>query len=86
MLEGEYLEMVNHLKEKFDEKDKEVEKVKERYKDVVKDFLSVYGYVRLIDMADDMEREGLIELLRGFLSERFDEIFSNIVLYGQENT
>ena len=86
MLEGEYLEMVNHLKEKFDEKDKEVEKVKERYKDVVKEFLSVYGYVRLIDMADDMEREGLIELLRGFLSERFDEIFSNIVLYGQENT
>ncbi len=75
MLEGEYLELVNQLKAQFDEKDKEVDKVKERYKEVIKDFLSVYGYVRLIDMADDMEREGLIELLRGFLSERFDEIF-----------
>tara|TARA_Y100000004_G_scaffold139039_1_gene157796 strand:- start:644 stop:880 length:237 start_codon:yes stop_codon:yes gene_type:complete len=74
MLEGEYLEMVNNLKEKFDEKDKEVEKIKDLYKDVVKDFLSVYGYVRLIDMCDDMEREGLIEILRGFLSERFEEI------------
>ena len=77
MLEGEYLEMVNHLKSEFDKKDQELKKAKDLYLDMLKVFISCYGFVRIIDYVDDAtEKEGLTEILRMFLSDKFDDFLS----------
>ena len=81
MLEGEYLELTNQLKEEFDKKDKELEKVKEKHIDLLKHFLSVYGFIRIIDTADPSDKDLLIEVLREFLSN----IFDNIIMYDINN-
>lgn len=78
MLEGEYLELVNALKERFNEKDREVEKMKEETQDLKKTIITVYGIIRLIDITSDTEdKENLIEMLRGYLSDIYDNIFIN---------
>ena len=73
MLEGEYLELVNDLKKRFDEKEKEMERIEEENTDLKKLFYSVYGFVRIIDITDDYsDKESMLEILRSFLSERYD--------------
>lgn len=76
MLENEYLDMCNQLKEEFDKKDKELIKLREKYEDVFKCFISVYGFIRIIDNCDELDREQYIETLRSYCSERFDEFFN----------
>lgn len=77
MLEGEYLELVNDLKKRFDVKEKEMEDVKNKYVNLLKVFISAYGFIRVIDSCEDLnEKEGLLEILRSYLSERFDEFLS----------
>lgn len=79
MLEGEYLELVDDLKKKFDEKDKEVEKLKEEIEQYKKNLLSIYGWCRMTDI---LMSEGLLEendfinqisIMRTFLSNWYDE-------------
>ena len=73
MLEQEYLELSNQLKESFDKKEKEVEKIKEELTDLKKIFVSAYGFVRIMDNIDDWsEKEALLDLLRSYLSEQFE--------------
>lgn len=75
MLENDYLDMCNQLKEEFDVKDKELTMIKEKYNDLLKSFISVYGYIRILDNADEEDKANMIETLRSYCSERFDEIF-----------
>ena len=79
MLEGEYLELVQDLKDKFDEKDREVKEVNDKYDNLKKDFLSAYGFIRVIDNLTstgfiDVELIELIQILRSFLSDVYDEL------------
>lgn len=82
MNEGEYLEMANQLKESFDEKDKEMIKIKKENELLKKNLLSVYGYVRILDYIStasdeiDFELRGMIDILRGFLSDLYDDFFN----------
>lgn len=83
MIEGEYLELVNQLKEDFDKKDKEVLRIKEENTRLKKELMSIYGYIRILDyMADstfdmDFELKGLIDVLRSYTSNLFDELFDS---------
>tara|TARA_R110001592_G_scaffold307156_1_gene580288 strand:- start:844 stop:1095 length:252 start_codon:yes stop_codon:yes gene_type:complete len=80
MLEGEYLELTNQLKEKYDEVEQKLESIERREKEIRKDFISAYGIVRLLDHLIDMNPVGydveivtLVECLRGFLSDAVDK-------------
>lgn len=78
MLEGEYLELVNDLKIKFDEKDREVSRTREINKELKKIILSVYGFIRVMDHTTsnvDLELMELIETLRAYLSDVYDDLF-----------
>jgi hypothetical protein len=79
MLEGEYLELVNDLKARFEEKDSEVKKVLERNEQLQKTILSCYGFIRIMDfMASnsdiDFEVKAMIDILRSYLSDEYDNI------------
>ena len=69
MLEQEYLELTNQLKEEFDKKDKQLEDLKEKHFNLFKSLISVYGMVRIIDQADIEDHEALLDILRSYLSE-----------------
>jgi hypothetical protein len=78
MLEGEYLELVNQLKEQHEEKNREVDKIKEQFKDCKKALMSAFGMVRVLDemlRGTEVEEEIviLVSVLRTFLSYRYDE-------------
>ena len=80
MLEGEYLELSNQLKEKFDEVEQKLQSIERREKELIKDFMTAYGIARLLDQLIDMNPVGydveivtLVECLRGFLSESIDK-------------
>ena len=79
MLEGEYLELVDDLKKKFEAKEEEVNVFKERISILEKDLLSAFGIVRVIDyfcsVTDtDEELKVLISSLRTYLSECYDNL------------
>jgi hypothetical protein len=76
MLENEYLELSNQLKEEFDKKDRQLIKLQEKHDEVLKCFLSVYGFIRVLDNCDEMDKDNYIETLRSYCSERFDEFFN----------
>jgi len=80
MLEGEYLELANQLKEKYDEIEQKLESIERREKDLIKDFITAYGVVRILDhlmeitpVGYDVEVVTLVETLRGFLSTSMDK-------------
>jgi len=80
MLEGEYLELTNQLKEKYDEIEAKLESIERRDKEIRKDFITAYGVARLLDhlidinpIGYDVEIVTLIEHLRGFLSDAIDK-------------
>lgn len=82
MLEQEYLELVNQLKDQFEEKEKIMDRLKEQNEELKKIIISAYGFVRIMDyFASDTEMDfeikGMIDILRGYLSNEYDEIFSN---------
>ena len=80
MLEQEYLELVNQLKNKFDELEKADKIKKKKLNDMTKSLCVAYGAVRMVDeMTIDCElppvMEFLISVCRGTLS---DIIFPNL--------
>ena len=82
MLEGEYLELVNQLKEQHEEKDREVDKIKEQFKDCKKALMSAFGMSRVLDeivRGSDVDEEIalLSSVIRTFLSYRYDEFIEN---------
>jgi len=80
MTEGEYLEMANQLKESFDKKEKEMITINNENEELKKNLISVYGYVRILDYVVsssneiDFELKGMIDILRGFLSDLYDDL------------
>ena len=78
MTEGEYLELANQLKESFDEKDKQVIKLLQENEEIKKDFISLYGMLRVLNYYADGNVDGpiltLIESARGFASSVIDDI------------
>ena len=80
MLEGEYLELSNQLKEKFDEVEQKLESIERREEELKKDFITAYGIVRLLDHLIDINPIGydteivvIVETLRSFLSVGVDK-------------
>ena len=78
MTEGEYLELANQLKESFDEKDKEVDILLRENEELKKNFISIYGMLRVIDYysqgnIDDQVVITLIETARGYASSVLDD-------------
>lgn len=77
--DNDYLEQMNHLQELFNKKDKEVEQVLEKYKEILKELITCYGVVRLLDnqleeIDAPLEIKCISELLRTQLSNLFDDI------------
>jgi hypothetical protein len=75
--DNDYLEQMNHLQELFNKKDKEVLEVLEKYKDTLKELITCYGVIRLLDnQLEDapLEIKCISELLRTQLSNFFDDI------------
>jgi predicted nucleotide-binding protein (sugar kinase/HSP70/actin superfamily) len=78
MTEQQYLELANQLKESFDEKDKQVERLLKENEEIKKDFLSLYGMIRVLNYYADGNVDEpiltLIESARGFASSIIDDI------------
>ena len=78
MTEQQYLELANQLKESFDEKDKQVERLLLENEEIKKDFISLYGMLRVLNYyADGIVDEPiltLIESARGFASSIINDI------------
>ncbi len=77
MLEGQYLELCEQLKHKFNLMEKENERIKEQQKTLVKELISCYGMIRIIDNISDhsfidAHVKTMIEILRIHLSDIFD--------------
>jgi len=80
MNEGDYLDMVNQLKEKYDEIELKMLTVTRLEQDIKKDLITAYGVARLLDHLVDTNPIGydneivvLIEMLRGLLSDSMDK-------------
>ena len=79
MLEGEYLELCNDLKTKYDEITDKLDRIELQELDMKKDFISCYGVVRMLDnlisnshIPYDNEVVTIVEVLRGLLSNCMD--------------
>ena len=79
-----YLELVNQLKEKYDQVESKLLSIERRDKDLQKDFTTAYGVVRLLDhlissspVGFDDEVVIMVECLRGFLSDSMDRHILN---------
>lgn len=75
-----YLDMVNQLKEKYDEITTKIESIERRDTELRKDFVTAYGVIRLLDhlisssvVGFDDEVVIMVEVLRGFLSDCVDK-------------
>jgi serine protease inhibitor len=80
MLEGEYLELCDQLKERFEKNEIELIKFRNTNSTLMKEIMTSYGLIRIIDNTaenDDISRElkTLIECLRTHLSDFFDTIY-----------
>ena len=82
MNEGEYLELVKQLQDKFDKNEKNVREVRENMDSLIKEVVTIYGVFRmidrLIDYEDDIDAEIkiLCSALRSHISELYEEIVS----------
>jgi len=89
MLEGEYLDMANQLKDKYDQITQKLDRIELLEIQLKKDFMTAYGVVRLLDqlianslVPYDNEIITLIEVLRGLLSNCID---THVLGITQEN-
>ena len=88
--DGEYLEMVNHLKATYDEMAEKLFRKDMEIMDLKKDLMTAYGIIRLVDNL--LERLGdvpheltiLIEVLRGELSNNIDKYLFSTLLNSME--
>jgi len=77
--ENEYLELSKDFQERMNEKNLEIEKSNRDYDELKKNFLSIYGILRMMDfLIDNGEVEVslavLVEVARGFASDCVDEL------------
>jgi len=89
LLEGEYLDMVKQLKDKYDDITSKLDKIELMEMNMKKDLMSVYGVVRMLDhlistshIGYDNEVMTIVECLRGMLSDMMDR---HILLIEQAN-
>lgn len=80
MLEGEYLEMANQLKDKYNEITDKLNMIESLEKEMKKDLMTAYGVTRLLDhlissshIGYDNEVMVMIETLRGCMSDIIDK-------------
>ena len=72
--DGEVYNMAEHLKELYDTKEKELEKIKEENLELKKVIMSCYGTIRLLDqqwnniLLDRDTNNYILEALRSYLS------------------
>ena len=85
LLEGQYLELCNDLKDKYDTITNKLKRIEAMEIDMKKDMASAYGVVRLLDHlisnshnSYDNEVMVLIECLRGLLSDCMDKHIFNM--------
>ena len=85
LLEGEYLEMVNQLKLKYDMITSKLDKIESMELNMKKDLITAYGVVRMLDhlistshIPYDHEVITIVECLRGLLSTVMDRHIFNI--------
>ena len=78
-MEQEYLEMVNQLKDKYDEITDKLDRIELQELDMKKDLITAYGVVRMLDnlisnshIPYDNEVVTIVEVLRGLLSNCMD--------------
>ena len=77
--ENEYLELANDAQKKFNELDLKLKHKENELKEIKKELISCYGYVRILDNLyqnqDDIEPNIsiMIEVLREFLSQFTEE-------------
>ena len=79
MMEQEYLEMVNQLKDKYDEITDKLDRIELLELDMKKDLITAYGVVRMLDnlisnshIGYDNEVVVIVEVLRGLMSNSMD--------------
>ena len=79
MMEGEYLELCNDLKTKYDEITDKLDRIELQELELKKDFISCYGIVRMLDnlisnshIGYDNEVVVIVEVLRGLMSNSMD--------------
>ena len=79
MLEGEYLELCNDLKNKYDEITDKLDRIELQELDMKKDLITAYGVVRMLDnlisnshIGYDNEVVVIVEVLRGLMSNSMD--------------
>lgn len=69
MNEGEYLEMANQLKQKFEDNEKKIKKYIGKYNELYKTMAICYGLLRsYIDSTDMAEHDFTLSEIRSFLS------------------
>tara|TARA_A100001391_G_scaffold114814_1_gene77643 strand:+ start:1058 stop:1363 length:306 start_codon:yes stop_codon:yes gene_type:complete len=91
MKEGMYLDAMDQLQKKFNENEEVIEKLKAKNTALLKDIISAYGVIRLIDNyiePDEISYEvkTLIDCLRGHLSDIVEQKQTvNIVVMGVED-
>ena len=79
MLEGDYLELCNDLKCKYDTITDKLDRIELQELQLKKDFISCYGVVRMLDnlisnsmIPYDNEVVTIVEVLRGMVSNMMD--------------
>jgi len=79
LLEGQYLELVAQLQEKYTEMEAKMSSIERLEKIMKKELITAYGVVRLLDHLIDTNPIGydneiivLVEMLRGVLSDCVD--------------
>ena len=80
MLEGEYLELCNQLKEKYEKNQLEQNKLQVKCDQYIKELITCYGIIRMIDIFAedtfiDVQVKTLIEMLRTHLSNFFENYY-----------
>ena len=85
LLEGEYLELCNDLKSKYDTITNKLERIEAMELNMKKDLITAYGVVRMLDhlistshIPYDHEVITIVECLRGLLSTVMDTHIFNI--------
>ena len=78
MLEQQYLELCDQLRTTYDEKEIEIEQLKNKNEELKKSLISCYGFIRVMDFIVDeddvsLELRTLIDVFRGYLSDMYDD-------------
>jgi hypothetical protein len=77
--EQQYLELADNFKEQMDNKNFELEKLQRDHELLSKNFISLYGMLRMMDFLIqngeiEMELAVLVEVARGFASDVVDDL------------